>query len=220
MDWRKFLEDYGYYAVHFTFESKKQPTLSELRHWMSTDQPKYTGWSPFWWPTRPEIAPQVIDQATYECIHDGTGRVGHIERWNASTAGSFTIVRAYDCDYESPGKYLDLTLPAWRIAELLLYAGRMAQRFQSSIVQFTVRYEGLSGRVLRSRASPNRMLLNNFTTKAKRFERRIQLPTDDIETGVIEITDGVVRGLFELFQFQLPASLCEEEIARMKMNRF
>ncbi len=219
--WREFLQKYGYYAATFVLAPAHQPTMAQLKDWMLSDAPRYTGWPPFWWPTRAQIAPQVIDQDTYECLHDGTGRVGHIERWRASRTGSFTIVRAYDSDYEDdPGRWFELTLPAWRIAELILYSGRMAKQFGASTVDFTVRYEGLAGRVLRTRASPNRLLIGDYTTRAKQYERRVSLAADDIEIGVVEMTDNLIRALFELFQFTLPASLCEQEISRMKSNRF
>ena len=220
IDWKQFLNKYGYYAVDFSLNSMQRPSLNQLKEWMRTDEPRYTGWSPFWWPTRKEIAPQVIDQDTFECIHDGTGPVNHIERWQASTEGRFTIVRAYDVDEEEPGKYFDLTLPAWRVAEMLLYAGRMADRFESRTVDFTLRYEGLAGRMLQTRAAPNRFLSGNYTTKAIKYEKRLSLSTEDIDSGVIEMTDNLVRNLFELFQLTLPATLCEEEITRMRTSRF
>jgi hypothetical protein len=64
------------------------------------------------------------------------------------------------------------------------------------------------------------MLLHNYTTKVPRYERRVALAAEDIETGVASMTDDLVRGLFELFQFDLPATLCEEELERMRSNRF
>lgn len=221
IDWKKYLEKYGYYAVSFLFEAGTQPKLTTLKEWLIKDGPDYTGWPPFWWPTRQEITPKVVDQETFECLHDGTGRVGHIERWRASTTGAFTIVRAYDSDYDAePGRFLELTLPAWRVGELILFAGRMGERFGAESVDFTLRYEGLSGRVLRNRAAPNRMLLGHYTTGAKRYERRVSLAVQDIDTGVAEMTDELIRGLFELFQFPLPAAFCEQEITRMRSSRF
>lgn len=220
-DWREFLSKYGYYAVSFSLDAALTQTLVELRSWMEHDSPRYTGWNPFWWPTREGIAPKVIDQTTYECIHDGTGRVGHIERWRASTTGVFTIVRAYDSDRElESGKYLELVLPVWRVGELLLYSGRMAQRFGSETVDFTLRYEGLAGRVIQSRASPNRFLTGHYTTGADRYEKRVKLAAADIETGVSDMTNELLRGLYDLFQFTLPATLCEQEISRLRSNRF
>ena len=208
MVWEVLLRGCGEYGVRFGLESAKRPALAELKGWMRTESPNYTGWSPFWWPTRAEIVPQVVDQETYECLHDGTGRVGHIERWRASTTGAFTIVRAYDSDYElEPGKFLELNMPAWRVSELILYAGRMAERFEAKTVDFTIRYEGLSGRVLWTR-SQNRSLSQDYTTKANRYEKRVSLATDDIETGVVEITDDLIRVLFELYQFLRPGALC------------
>ena len=206
--------------MNFTLKASTTPSLPELQNWMRTDGPKLTGWSPFWWPTREAIAPRVVDQTTYECLHDGTGLVGHVERWRASTTGEFTIVRAHDTDRDSPGRKLELTMPAWRVAELLLYAGRMAGRFGSDTVDVVLRYEGLAGRVLSTDASPQRILSRQYTTGAQRYERRVVLVSADIETGVIEMTDNLVRGLFELFQFTLPTALCEQEISRMRASRF
>jgi hypothetical protein len=221
VDWQSFLDSYGYYAVSFTLAGTEGPSLKQLADWMRGDRPQYTGWPPFWWPTRSEIAPRVIDQDTYECLHDGTGFSGAVERWRASTTGLFTIVRAYDSDRETePGKYLELAMPAWRISELLLYAGRMAVRFGAKEVDLTVRFEGLAGRTLRASWAPPRLLMGQYTTDAQRYERRVLLATEDIETGVIEMTDNLVRGLFELFQFVLPGTLCEAEITRMRSNRY
>ena len=219
-DWKDFLDRYGYYAATFELEGGARPTLPQLKEWMSGDSPRYTGWPPFWWPTRREIAPRVIDQESYECLHDGTGIVGHIERWRASTSGVFTIVRGHDSDREAePGGFFELTLPVWRVSELLLYAGRMAGRFGAYAVDFTLRYEGLQGRVLSTRASPMRMLAGRYTTGASRYERRVALRSTDIDAGVVEMTDDLVRGLFGMFQFELPASLCEEEIEKMRASR-
>lgn len=219
-DWKAFLGRHGYYAVSFSLQGKAI-SLQELAAWMQADAPRYTGWPPFWWPTRSEIAPKVVSQDTYECLHDGTGRTGAIERWRASTTGVFTIVRAYDSDREEePGRYLELTMPAWRVGELVLYAGRMARRFGSDTIDFTLRFEGLAGRALRSSWAPSRILFDGHTTQAPRYERRVQLSTVDVETGVIEMTDDLIRGLFDLFQFSLPAKLCEQEITRMRSNRY
>jgi len=220
-DWRAFLYQHGYYAVHFSLAGRQQVSTETLREWMVTDRPKYTGWPPFWWPTRDEIRPQLVNGNTFECLHDGSGRMGHIERWRASTVGVFTIVRAIDSDLnEEPGKYIELILPAWRIGELLLYAGRMAERFESETVDFSVKYSGLSGRVITTKASPGRLLSCNYTTKAEVYENRVTVQTGDIESGVAEVTDRLIRGLFERFQFTLPAELCEQEITRMRSNRF
>lgn len=220
-DWRGFLKQHGYYAVSFSLSGAATPSLTQLRDWMCTDSPKYTGWSPFWWPNRPEIAPRVVHQDTYECLHDGSGMTGRFERWSASTTGLFSIVRTYDSDREGPpGAYLEFTMPAWRISELLLYSGRMAARFESDTVDFTVRFDGLATRTLRASWAPPRVLVGQYSTAAPRYERRVELVSGDIETGVVEMTDDLIRGLFELFQFTLPDSLCEVEIARMRSNRY
>lgn len=220
-DWRAFLKEQGYYAAHIELAPPQEASLESLKEWLLFDRPRYTGWAPFWWPTRKEIEPQVVDQKTFECIHDGTGRTQHIERWRARIDGMFTIVRAYDSDmHAEPGKWLELTLPAWRVAELLLFSARMAKRFESPSIRFTVRYEGLSGRVISTRAAQTRILSGDYTTRAARYDKAIGVATEDVEAALPELTDSIVRGLFELFQFTLPATLCEQEIDRMTSGRF
>ena len=219
--WLERLKEHGYYAVSFELRGGRPTNLIQLREWMSTDRPRHTGWSPFWWPTRPEIAPRTIDQATYECVHAGSNMTGRVERWRASTEGIFTIVRDYDSDREfEPGLFLELTLPVWRVGELLLYAGRMALRFEAETIDFMLRYEGLAGRTLSTRASANRILLEEYTTHGDKYEKRVELKAADVDSGIVEMTDELVRGLYAMFQFELPAALCEEEIGRMRTGRF
>ena len=219
-DWKQFLRRYGYYAVHFTVAGTNTPTLIELQDWMRTDSPKYTGWPPFWWPTRPEIAPQVMDQETYECVHDGTGPTGTIERWRARINGEFTIIRPHDLDGSDPGKYVNLVLPVWRVAELLLYAGRMSERFGAPTLDVTAKFTGLRGRVPTTKNTPDRMLSGGYRTQAAEYEKRLSVDSHDLSITVVNVTHRLLSGFYELFQFVLTESLCEEEISRMRSHRF
>lgn len=220
MDWNDYLRTYGYYAVHFAVTGVATPDLGQLREWMRTDSPKYTGWAPFWWPTRAEIEPQVIDQQTYECLHDGTGPSGHIERWRARTWGDFTIIRSHDSDRVEPGKYIDLVLPVWRVAEILLYAGRIGERFRADNVDFTVKFTGLCGRVLTTRHTPGRLFAGVYSTRAKEYEKRVSVPVADLSITVVDVVEILLKDFYALFQYTLPPGLCEQEIAEMRRNRF
>ena len=216
----KQLEQHGYYAAHYSLENPAQKTLSELKHRLLTERVKYTGWTPFWFPTRSEIAPRVVDEFTYECIHDGSGSTRHIEKWRASTKGEFTIIRAHDLDEQYPGQYISLVLPVWRIGEIILHAGRMGEFFQSQTLEFTILYTGLEGRELSTKEVPGRLLFEGHRTFAKEYRQSITLRTDDIDRQVALFTDKLLRPFYNLFEFDLPAHLCEEEIQRMRTNRF
>lgn len=219
-DWKQRLRRYGYYAVHLTVGGTNTPTLLELREWMQTDTPKHTGWPPFWWPTRPEIAPQAVDQETYECVHDGTGPTRAIERWRAGTNGEFTVIRPHDLDDTDPGTYLSLVLPVWRIAELVLYGGRMSGRFGAPTLDVTVKFTGLNGRILTTKNTPDRMVSGNYRTEAPQYEMRLSVDSHDLNITVVNVTHRLLSGLYQLFQFDLTESFCEAEISRMRSHRF
>lgn len=216
----KLIDEHGFYAVDYQLIGAETTTLTELKTRMLNDRVRYTGWGPFWFPTRHEIAPQVVSETTYGCVHDGTGTTETVEKWRATTDGNFTIIRPHDLDQIEPGRYVNLILPVWRIAEILLHAGRMGGAFNASGVDFTVTFTGLSDRELTTKETPDRLLFDTYRTRANSYEKAISLPVEDIDRQVVEYTDKLLRPFYELFQFVLPANLCEEEISRMRAYRF
>lgn len=219
----RLLQEHGYYGVNYQLIEIEPTSLTELRNRLLNDRVRYTGWGPFWFPTRQEIAPSVIDDSTYECKHEGSGRTGQIEKWRATTHGYFTIVRPHDLDQldpEEPGRYINLVLPVWRIAELLLHAGRMGEVFEAESVDFTVLFTGLKDRELTTKETPGRVLMDTYRTGASDYQKAITVPVADIDRQVAEYTDKLLRPFYELFEFVLPDSLCEEEIGRMRSHRF
>lgn len=218
------LKDTGYYGVHYKLMNAKEKTLAELKQRLLNDPVRYTGWGPFWFPTKPEIAPQVIDQMTYECTHDGTGPTGQIERWRATTDGEFTIIRAHDLDRElgEPGtKLISLILPIWRVAELMLHASRMGKFFEADHLEFTVMFTGLRGRKLTTHGSGPRVPLSiDYTTQAASFEQSLTMQTEDIDRHVVDFTYELLKPFYALFEFDLSVSLCEKEITRMRNIHF
>jgi hypothetical protein len=215
----KLIDQYGYYAAHYLLLGSTKKTLPELKQRLMTENVKHTGWPPFWFPTRPEIAPKVIDAETYECIHDGSGSTRHVEKWRASTRGEFTIIRAHDLDERYPGKYISLILPVWRISEILLHAGRMGQFFGASEVEFTVHYTGLKGRELSTKETPGRILFDGHVTYAEEYQQSIRVTTADIDRQVVTFTEKLLSAFYHLFEFEVPTSLIEQEISRMRGNR-
>lgn len=214
------LQQYGYYGVNYQLIGAEPASLTELKDRLLIDPVRYTGWGPFWFPTRPEIAPRVINETTYECIHDSDD-TRQIEKWRVTTDGYFTIVRAHDLDqYDEPGRYINLILPVWRIAELLLHAGRMGQVFSADEVEFTALFTGLRDRELTTKETPGRFLVRDYQTGANDYQKAIAIPVADIDRQVIEYTDKLLRPFYELFEFVLPDRLVEEEINRMRSGQF
>lgn len=216
----RLLQQHGYYAVDYQLVGAEATNLIELKNRLLNDRVRYTGWGPFWFPTRPEIAPRVINETTYECIHDGSGNGRQIEKWRVTTDGNFSIIRAHDLDQIDPGRYINLILPVWRIAEILLHAGRMGEEFGADHADFTVMFTGLTNRELTTKETPGRVLMETYRTGASDYEKAISVPVADIDRQVTEYTDKLLRPFYELFQFVLPAALSEEEIGRMRAHRF
>ena len=214
------LRERGYYGARYVLQNVETKSLEELKIALATDPIKYTGWTPFWIPNRSEIRPKLVGQDTYECIHDGSGPTGHIEKWRATTNGEFTIIRAHNLDHIAPGDFINLILPIWRIAELLLHAGRMGQAFSSDEVEFTVLFTGLKGRVLTTKETPGRILSRNYQIHVSDYEQSIVVPVSDIDRQIAEYTDRVLRPFYGLFEYPLPADICEQEISRMRAHRF
>ena len=212
------LREHGYYGVNYQLRGAEPATLGELRDRLLHDRVRYTGWGPFWFPTRQEIAPRVINERTYECIHEGDRQV---EKWQATTDGFFTIVRAHDLDLlAEPGRYINLILPVWRIAELMLHSGRMGEAFVANEVEFTVIFTGLRDRQLTTKVTPGRLLSRDYRTGASDYEKAVTVPVADIDRQVAEYTDKLLRPFYALFEFELPAVLIEEEVSRMRSGRF
>jgi hypothetical protein len=216
----KQFEELGYYAAHYNLSAPAHKTLPELKERLLVEPVRYTGWPPFWFPTRPEIAPRIIDAHTYECVHDGSGNTRHVEKWRASTTGEFTIMRQHDLDELYPRKYISLVLPVWRIAEVLLQAGRMGEFFESKEVTFTVLFTGLKGRELSTKEVPGRFLSDGHKTYAEEYRQSITVAAPDIDRQVAVFTEKLLGAFYHLFEFQLPRNLCEQEIVRMRSNRF
>ena len=216
----KQLDEHDYYAAFYALANPAQKTLAELKDRLLTERVKYTGWTPVWFPTRPEIAPRAVDEFTYECIHDGSGHAAHVEKWRASTKGEFTIIRAHDMDGQYPGKYISLVLPVWRIGELILHAGRMGNFFDSQNLEFSNLFTGLKCRELTTHYWAAEFVFEGHRTHAEEYRRSIALRTGEIDRQVGQFTNKLLRPFYHLFELDLPANLCEEEIQRMRSHRF
>ena len=162
----------------------------------------------------------MVDQETYECVHDGTGNTGMIERWRAGSNGIFTIIRLHNLDEMEPGKYINLVLPIWRVAELVLYAGRMSERFQAPTIDLTVQFTGLKERTLTTIGTPDRVLGGDYATHAEEYKRGITVESQDVSVTVVEIVERLLADFYQLFQMDLPIDVYEREIARMRSHRF
>ena len=201
--------------------------LPRLREVMQRAAQHLTGWPPWWWPTRNEIAPH-IHQNTIEChitSHVLRADAAHSDFWRASTSGELFLIRGYIVDALTadsrpvqPGTVFDLTLPVWRVGECLLFIQRFAEEAGAAESAVTVRCEwtGLQDRHL-TVLSGQRMLFDDHTSHTNTYCATVTTPAERISAGLPEIVRELVHPLYALFDFfQPPATLYSEELGRMQ----
>jgi len=209
--------------------SVRKQSLSDLKDVLSNLR-RYTGWPPFWVPTRAEIAPYPQDGAIECWLGKTSGDSGHADFWRISAEGSAFLMRGFQEDDLAndarrklpPKQVLDLTVPVWRVAEILLRYNEFAKKVAEGDYTLDVSFgfEGLAGRRLIA-LNPNRMLFDNHVTKQDTYFVEALLSPQAIEKTLPETVDTLIRGLYELFDFfPLPASLPREEIEKMLTGRF
>lgn len=223
---------HGRYAIAYQLLSEDlEPRRGrELLEALRAGVVRHTGWPPFWVPTREGIAPYLQD-GHVECWlgRDGEDRdPGHVDFWRASPDGQLFLLRGYQEDgadntRTGPGEVFDLTLPTWRLGEVLLHAASMARQFEAPDARIitVVEWTGLEGRTLVAWANSNRHLHDGHRSHQEAYRANLSVQADQISDALPELVDRMVRPLYELFDFfQLPAALTTQELARMRVNRF
>lgn len=219
---------HGYYATAYRIRGDiQEPTLPQFLE-VLRGYPRHTGWPPFWVPNRQGIEPYIAD-GNIECWlgREAAERdPAHSDFWRASPSGSFFLIRGYQEDGlegRQAGTAFDLTLPSWRIGEILLHAKAMAEAMgdPSAEIDFTVRWTGLRGRELATIGNPNRWLFDGHRAQDQSYEATISVPADRIQENLPEFVSQIVTPLYARFGFfVLPANLVTEELARMREGRF
>lgn len=224
---------YGYYyaAYELTGDLRAIPQ-AELPEVLSRSVTKYTGWAPFWYPTRRGIEPYLNDGAV-ECWlggdtdanHAGAHDAAHSDFWRISPDGMAFLLRGYQEDDTSrftPGTLFDVTLAVWRMGEILMHAQRLADNLIEgpSSLNFTAHYTGLAGRVLTS-VSGDRAIWDDQTARQGAIELHTSVETSSIASNLPEIVHPLLTPLYALFSFSdLPSSLVVEELAKLRKGRF
>ena len=223
---------HGHYQVSIEIQDGKSlPSLAAMRNRMlEASQVKHTGWGPFIQMNRTEYEPKIVDGAIEVWLGADVERVfgrdpPHCDFWRADASGRMFIIRGYDEDGghrdADPGKLTDVTLPVWRVGEIIMYAGRVAKAYGNE-TSLLVRclFTGLQGRALTSFEGRWSMLDTRRCSDSEvLLERVIPLPT--IEDNLAEALHPLLAPLYERYSFfELPEQLVASELARMKQNRF
>ncbi|PRQ08247.1 hypothetical protein [Enhygromyxa salina] len=120
----------------------------------------YTGWRPWWVPTRDEIRPRIVDHGSglseVECwmFENQDRSPAHSDYWLTSNDGNLYLLRGYDEDSHPDrielGTAFSVSLPVWRVGEALLHVASYtaALGVPEATVDFFARWSGLRGRRL------------------------------------------------------------------------
>lgn len=190
---------------------------------------RLTGWTPFWWPTREEIQPRpagdVIEAwlgqpGQQRWFHDAA----HSDFWWAHPEGKLFLLRGYIEDsigQVQPATGIDITLPIWRVGEILLYAARLAQEFgEDTEILARCRYTGLRHRRLIS-IEPRQAVSDAYRSVDDDVVLEEQIPTNRIEDNLVEVIHPLLLPLYERFSFyELPVFLVTQELERLRSSRF
>jgi len=192
---------------------------------------RHTGWPPFWYPTRHDIAPYPIDGAVECWMGPDQREPGHADFWRINPDGFAFLLRGYQEDGMraevhgigdvKPGTSFDVTLPVWRVSEALLHAQSLANNlFEGpTTIKFVVQYEGLTNRALVSIGN-QRLLFGDRICHQDTITLDTHIDAQTIDANLPEIVHPLLSPLYSLFDFhELSRQLVVEEITRMRAGR-
>lgn len=226
---------HGFYNYAYEIVGDVRPiTLAHLPEIIRSSGVRYTGWPPFWYPTRAEIEPYPID-GVVECWLGGDTQTpapsrdaAHSDFWRISPDGLAYLLRGYQEDRSdlrrshlgdvAPGTVLDVTLPVWRVGETLLQAERLASNLCEgpSSIRFSAKYTGLRGRSLVS-MSDMRCIPEGSMSRQSETDLEVRVETQAIAPNLPEVVHTLLHPLYALFGFfDLPMELVVTELKRMQ----
>lgn len=193
----------------------------------------YSGWPPFWVPTRKDLAP-VCDESGVECWLGNPEAVrvfddaAYSDYWRASTDARLYLQRGYQedgSDVLQPGTFLDITLPIWRTWEGLSHAARFATltaQDEDPEIRFRVQYTGLGGRDLASWAKPadRSLIVGIHRSRLPEADLVIAMPASRIRADLVGAVHELLKPLYERFDgYILDRELVNREILDISSRR-
>lgn len=207
------------------------PQFAEI---LRSAEVKYSGWPPFWYPTRSGIAPYPFDEMV-ECwiggdTDDGYGNrgAGRADFWRVSPAGLAFFLRGYREDDlaggdnmpADPGSWIEVEWPVAVTAQILLYVQSLAARLIDGPTSVRLRsgYNGLYGRSLHSITGRH---LSPRVSRQDEINLESTFATEALEHNLVEIAHPFLTPLYRTFDFfELPMKLVTEVIGKLRQRRF
>ena len=221
-------QPYGHYAFDYELAGASAGSMDALLEALGQADRNYTGWPPFWLPTRKEIAPYPFDDGV-ECwlgrpyTERHFGDAAHSDFWRAGVDGRLYLRRGYQedsSDVLTPATVFDLTLPVWKAGEVLLHGHHLAEALEAApdtVAKIRVRYTGLAGRELKSWANPHRSLIDDYRCRTDEAAGAVSCRARDIDDRLAELVHELVAPVYERFEFfKLPVQLVQEELDKLR----
>ena len=225
---------HGWHRFDYCIEGDlKSPGLKELADILGKSVISHTGWPLFLIPRQSEMATREVDGAI-ECWLGSdeaasTNRffrdAAHSDFWRATPQGRLFVIRGYQEDAQEtfpPGTIMDTTLPIWRMGEALLHAEKFTALMRggdsaSITIRFRALYSGLSGRLLRSWASPLAGIqIEGHAARGDEAMLDTVIPAENVSSRLSEHLFPLISSLYERFGV---AGLSENRV-KAEVDRF
>lgn len=223
----------GYYevSIHPT-DVMPAPSVRVLKdHLAEARRIKLTGWIPFLEMNREEWRPypigDYIEAWIGRRIDEKTPREpDNSDYWRASRKGQLYTIRGYDEDSlevwkrVQAGAAVDVTLPIWRVGEILYFATRFLDELEDlESILIHCRFTGLVNRTLISLTSMRSV--NPRPCLSDHVETSTNVTLQQLRENLVEIVHQLLTPLYEAFDFfTLSRTLVEEELSKLRENRF
>ncbi|MCR4376539.1 MAG: helix-turn-helix domain-containing protein [Rhodospirillales bacterium] len=225
-------QPYGSYIIAYELSEVSFSSVRELQGYLkNAASHKYSGWPPFWLPTRPAIAPYPYENGV-ECwlgqpdAERVFGDAAHSDFWRASLDGRLYLRCGYQedaTDMVPPATIFDLTLPVWRTGEALLHAYHLAEALKATSktdIRFSVRYGGLAGRELKSWANPYREVFEVHRCRIGEVENSVVCEAAQVRERLEDLVYELLVPVYESFDFfELKRHLVKEELSKLQKDR-
>jgi len=208
---------HGFYRFDYCLEGDlTSPGLKGLEDILGKSVISHASWPLFRIPRQSETPTREVDGAL-ECWLGSEEAVSanrsfrdaaHSDFWRATPEARLFVIRGYQEDAQEtfpPGTIMDTTLPIWRMGEALLHAEKLAALMRNSdsaliTIRFRALYSGLSGRLLRSWASPLAgNLIEGHAAGGDEAVLETVIPAENVSGRLSEHLFPLISSLYERF---------------------
>lgn len=213
----------GVWSVSLQFQPvPAQPDLPGLRQMLDECVGRETGWPVFLSRHITEDGPRVVGDGIetwfiHGMITDGSGS----DFWRVESDGRAFLLRGYDEDATrnglAPGTTISLSLPIWRVGEVMLWAARFGPRLGAETVDVRFHWTGLKTREVVNMDRHYGPLAVEARGSEDDVVSTATVALNVIEDSLPDVVGQIVGRLFAAFDFLVvPRQRIEHELGEMR----